>query len=162
MKVEHRSQKSRRSAGVQFALARAFSLRVRGGLVGGGRSSLGSPCVPQHDDLLLSNMICDAHTCGGCRYLEQDVRDDRTASVTEFLANCQHAKCKVVRLVRQQISKLQNMQVRIPAFPVIGRAIDSLRRVLTAAKIIPLIPSPPPQSFRRFRIAWRTSPSPSF
>ncbi|TGZ45922.1 Uncharacterized protein DBV15_02698 [Temnothorax longispinosus] len=57
-----------------------------------------------------SEMICDARTCGGCRYLEQDERDDRAASLAEFLANCQHAKCKVVRLVRQQISKLQNMQ----------------------------------------------------
>ncbi|XP_011878639.1 PREDICTED: uncharacterized protein LOC105567954 isoform X2 [Vollenhovia emeryi] len=53
-------------------------------------------------------MICDARTCGGCRYLEEP--DDRTASLAEFLANCQQAKCKVVRLVRQQISKLQNMQ----------------------------------------------------
>ncbi|XP_039314147.1 uncharacterized protein LOC105204138 [Solenopsis invicta] len=65
-------------------------------------------------------MICDGRTCGGCRYLEQDDIDERTASLAEFLANCQHAKCKVVRLVRQQISKLQNMQVRVPAFHVIG------------------------------------------
>ncbi|KYM96490.1 PREDICTED: uncharacterized protein LOC108779400 [Cyphomyrmex costatus] len=57
-----------------------------------------------------SKMICDARTCGGCRYLEQDEQNDRTANLAEFLANCQHAKCKVVRLVRQQISKLQNMQ----------------------------------------------------
>ncbi|EZA55762.1 hypothetical protein X777_03936 [Ooceraea biroi] len=52
-------------------------------------------------------MICDARTCAGCRYLEQD---DPATSLAEFLADCQHAKCKVVRLVRQQISKLQNMQ----------------------------------------------------
>ncbi|XP_072749409.1 uncharacterized protein [Anoplolepis gracilipes] len=52
-------------------------------------------------------MICDARTCAGCRYLEQD---EQTASLAVFLANCQHTKCKVVRLVRQQISKLQNMQ----------------------------------------------------
>jgi len=65
-------------------------------------------------------MICDARTCDGYRCLERDdEQDDRTANA-EFLANCQHAKCKVVRLVRQQISKLQNMQVRVPAFPVIG------------------------------------------
>ncbi|KYN26990.1 hypothetical protein ALC57_03331 [Trachymyrmex cornetzi] len=57
-----------------------------------------------------TKMICDAGTCGGCRYLERDEQDDRTANLAEFLANCQHAKCKVVRLVRQQISKLQNMQ----------------------------------------------------
>ncbi|XP_011697170.1 PREDICTED: uncharacterized protein LOC105455500 [Wasmannia auropunctata] len=55
-------------------------------------------------------MICDSRTCGGCRYLEEDRQDDRAASLAEFLANCQHAKCKVVRLVRQQISKLQNVQ----------------------------------------------------
>ncbi|KAL0115002.1 hypothetical protein PUN28_010518 [Cardiocondyla obscurior] len=55
----------------------------------------------------MSEVICDANTCGGCRYLEQD---DWPASLAEFLANCQHTKCKVVRLVRQQISKLQNMQ----------------------------------------------------
>ncbi|KYN33675.1 hypothetical protein ALC56_11932 [Trachymyrmex septentrionalis] len=55
-------------------------------------------------------MICDARTCDGYRCLERDdEQDDRTANA-EFLANCQHAKCKVVRLVRQQISKLQNMQ----------------------------------------------------
>ncbi|RLU15687.1 hypothetical protein DMN91_011442 [Ooceraea biroi] len=56
-------------------------------------------------------MICDARTCAGCRYLEQD---DPATSLAEFLADCQHAKCKVVRLVRQQISKLQNMQVGRP------------------------------------------------
>ncbi|XP_025073738.1 uncharacterized protein LOC105425882 [Pogonomyrmex barbatus] len=55
-------------------------------------------------------MICDTRTCSECQYLEQDEPDDRTASFVEFLANCQHAKCKVVRLVRQQISKLQNVQ----------------------------------------------------
>ncbi|EGI66807.1 hypothetical protein G5I_04612 [Acromyrmex echinatior] len=55
-------------------------------------------------------MICDARTCGGCQCLERDEQDDRTANLGEFLVNCQHAKCKVVRLVRQQISKLQNMQ----------------------------------------------------
>ncbi|XP_028047880.1 uncharacterized protein LOC114254835 [Monomorium pharaonis] len=56
-------------------------------------------------------MICDARICGDCRYLEQDEDvDDRTTSLAEFLVNCQHAKCKVVRLVRQQISKLQDMQ----------------------------------------------------
>ncbi|XP_020289998.1 uncharacterized protein LOC109857760 [Pseudomyrmex gracilis] len=57
-------------------------------------------------------MMCDARTCAGCRYLEQDYEqeDDRATILAEFLANCQHAKCKVVRLVRQQISKLQNMQ----------------------------------------------------
>ncbi|XP_029173496.1 uncharacterized protein LOC114942319 [Nylanderia fulva] len=53
-------------------------------------------------------MICDARTCAGCRYLEED--DERTTNLAVYLANCQHAKCKVVRLVRQQISKLQNMQ----------------------------------------------------
>ncbi|XP_070166447.1 uncharacterized protein [Polyergus mexicanus] len=51
-------------------------------------------------------MICDARTCAGCRYLDQDEQ----TNLAVFLANCQHAKCKVVRLVRQQISKLQNMQ----------------------------------------------------
>ncbi|XP_050444999.1 uncharacterized protein LOC126848273 [Cataglyphis hispanica] len=53
-------------------------------------------------------MICDARTCIGCQYLQE--QDEQNASLMVFLANCQHAKCKVVRLVRQQISKLQNMQ----------------------------------------------------
>ncbi|EFN82817.1 hypothetical protein EAI_07260 [Harpegnathos saltator] len=55
-------------------------------------------------------MICNARTCTECRYLKDDERQDDQTSFAEFLANCQHAKCKVVRLVRQQISKLQNMQ----------------------------------------------------
>ncbi|XP_025154547.1 uncharacterized protein LOC112588525 [Harpegnathos saltator] len=63
-------------------------------------------------------MICNARTCTECRYLKDDERQDDQTSFAEFLANCQHAKCKVVRLVRQQISKLQNMQVG-PAFSCI-------------------------------------------
>ncbi|XP_012219828.1 uncharacterized protein [Linepithema humile] len=69
-------------------------------------------------------MICDAITCAGCRYLEQDEQDDQATSFAEFLANCQHAKCKVVRLVRQQISKLQNTQYE--HFPIAGDAHDEI------------------------------------
>ena len=94
-----------------------------------------SPCAPQRIICDISmKMICDAHTCGDCRYLERDEQDDRTANLAEFLANCQHAKCKVVRLVRQQISKLQNMQVRVPAFPVIG-PIDPPNTFPTSLKL---------------------------
>jgi len=95
-------------------------------------------------------MICDARTCGGCRYLEQDEQDARTASLAEFLANCQHAKCKVVRLVRQQISKLQNMQVRVPAFLVIGRD--------RSADTFPTSPKSPYGSFGERRSILRYTP----
>ncbi|EFN65914.1 hypothetical protein EAG_09217 [Camponotus floridanus] len=66
-------------------------------------------------------MICDTHTCVGCQYLEQD---EQTTSLAVFLANCQHAKCKVVRLVRQQMSKLQNMQHE--RYLVISKARDEV------------------------------------
>lgn len=121
-------------------------------------SSRGETVLPDRRDTTTrrQRMICDTHTCDGCRYLEQD---DCTASLAEFLASCQHAKCKVVRLVRQQISKLQDVQVRVPAFPVIGRD-RFLRHVLAPLKSSP-VPLPPPAPHRSPPlpgIVWRTSP----
>lgn len=61
-------------------------------------------------DSRAERMMCDDNVCDDCFKTEIFQYENDTSD--EFITNLQHKKCKVIQLVRRQIHKFKDTQVR--------------------------------------------------